>query len=266
MWSVVLSGLLAAAPSVALPGMAAVGLETGEAELYANLLGSGLRQRGLRVISSEDITAVLGMERQRQLMGCEQSCTAELAAALGADGVVIARVGLLGTGYAVSARVVSARNAEVLADATEQVGSAAAMPRALDHLAWALVNQLDWKWTNRGLQPGAEPGVTPAPSLRRWAWLPLAVGAVSLGVGVGLRLKAEGTLSELRGASTLTEAATLRDAGKLEQGLGFGLIGFGGAAALTALVFALVGPADAPAVALVPVAGGGVLSLGGVFP
>lgn len=52
-------------------------------------LSGAIRDQGFDVISSADITAALGVERQRQLLGCsEGSCMAEIGGALGASYLV----------------------------------------------------------------------------------------------------------------------------------------------------------------------------------
>ncbi len=266
MLSVTLSLLLSVAPSVAVPGLTGAGLEAGEVDLYGTLLASGLRERGLKVITAEDMAAMLGMDRQRALLGCATTCSAEFAAALGTDGILLGRVGRLGAGYTLSARVLSAKDAEVLAEATETATGPEGMTAAIDHLAWRLATQLDWKWAGRGLHPGPDP-TAPKPvatSLRPAAWVTLGVAVAGLASGLALRLKAEGTWRSLGQANTSADIVSLRNAGNLEQTLGFSLIGLGGAAAVTALVLALVSPEPASAVSfgVTPLQGGMFASLG----
>jgi hypothetical protein len=259
MLSAALATLLTAAPSLALPSLSAVGLEPGEADLYANLLATGLRSRGLKVVSGDDIAAVLGLERQKQLMGCAESCMAELAAALGAEGVVLGRVGLLGRGYTLTARVISAANAETLADASETAPGAPAMPATLEHLAWRLAQQLATRFPAGGIAAGPEPAPwqPQLATLRKWSLLPVAIGVVSIGVGVALRFKASSTLEALQQAQSLEAAALLRDAGKTEQAVGLTLLGVGGASAIAAIVMLFVAPSDPAVVAAVaPLQGG----------
>jgi hypothetical protein len=241
--SVALAGLLAASPaaSIALPGVSGVGLEAGEAELYSGLLATRIRSHGLTVIAAEDIASVLGLERQRQLLGCASECSVELAAALGTDGVLLARVGRLGDTYSLSVRVISAKDATVLADTSETAPTRAQMPFALEHLAWSLAKQLDWPWAGRGVQVGDEPRLAAKPSLRPWALVPAGVALISLGVGLGLRFVAQDTLVQLRVAPDASRALTLRDAGNLQETLSYTLLGVGGAAAVTAVLLAVLG-------------------------
>ncbi|MBS2029218.1 MAG: hypothetical protein JST54_15050 [Deltaproteobacteria bacterium] len=59
-------------------------------------LGARLRELGLTVLSPADIEATLGVDRQRQLLGCgASSCLAELGAALGVDYIVRGSVSVL---------------------------------------------------------------------------------------------------------------------------------------------------------------------------
>lgn len=59
-----------------------------------NSLSAALRDRGFDVVSSTDIAAALGLERQKQLVGCTDSnCLAEIGGALGVDFMVLSQVG-----------------------------------------------------------------------------------------------------------------------------------------------------------------------------
>ena len=59
----------------------------------------------VKVMTSGDVAAVLGAERQRQLLGCSDaasSCMAELASALGADAIAIGDIAVItGSSYQV---------------------------------------------------------------------------------------------------------------------------------------------------------------------
>ena len=83
-----LTGLLAAA---APPTLAALELDAQQVPpAVAKLVGTQLTQRltlkGFRVLTAADMAAVLGVERQKALLGCndESSCIAEIGAALNA--------------------------------------------------------------------------------------------------------------------------------------------------------------------------------------
>lgn len=261
-----LAASLAAAPlSVAMPGLAGVGLEAGEADLYTELLATSLRARGLKVVTAGDIAQVLGLERQKQLLGCAESgCTAELAAALGVDAIVVGQVGLLGRGYTVTARALAASDAAALASATERAATAEAMPATLERLAFRLAQGLAAARPGAGVVPGDEPSPWQprATALKRWSLLPLAAGVVSLGVGIGLRAKAQGSYDAMLVAPSAVVAQQHRDAGQVEQAVGFSLIGLGAAAVVTGVVMYVLGhlAVDALEVGVAPVGPGGALA------
>lgn len=63
MVSAVVSMMLAAAPSLAMPGLNAVNVSRNEAELYGDLLAQRLRSGGTTVLGARDLGVVLGVER-----------------------------------------------------------------------------------------------------------------------------------------------------------------------------------------------------------
>jgi TolB-like protein len=78
---------------------------------------------GLEVIGRSDINALLGLEKQRQLLGCgeDTSCLVEIGGALGVDYLLTGSLGRLGALYRVDLRLVDARKARVLDRAGESV-------------------------------------------------------------------------------------------------------------------------------------------------
>ena len=58
---------------------------------------------------------MLGLERQRQLLGCSESgCSAEILGALGSDALVMGSVAKVGARHVVNLKVVGARSAEAV--------------------------------------------------------------------------------------------------------------------------------------------------------
>jgi hypothetical protein len=63
-------------------------------KILNSFLAKDFRDQGFQVITTSDIETVLGVERQKQLMGCgESSCFAELGGAIGADYIVHGELG-----------------------------------------------------------------------------------------------------------------------------------------------------------------------------
>jgi len=68
------------------------------------------------LISTADVNEMLGLERQKQLLGCTDGmCLADIGGALGADYLLTSQVGKLGSRVRVDARIVDARKGKVLA-------------------------------------------------------------------------------------------------------------------------------------------------------
>ncbi len=76
--------------SLAFPGLNPVNLVAGEGPLRTEILAARLTARGIKVITSRDLSTVLGVERQKELLGCaESSCAVEMLAAAGAEVVLV---------------------------------------------------------------------------------------------------------------------------------------------------------------------------------
>ncbi|MFL5318750.1 MAG: hypothetical protein ACJ790_03780 [Myxococcaceae bacterium] len=111
--------LLSAEPvSLAQPQFNAVNVSPEVARFCGEHLATEMNARGIRVVTARDIESMLGMERQKQLLGCNEaanSCMAELANALGTDGIVLGDLAKLGTRYQLNLKVLSSKNTELLA-------------------------------------------------------------------------------------------------------------------------------------------------------
>ncbi len=176
---------------LALPALAGPRLEDSEAEFYAEDLAQKLTARGLLVTTSKQIATVLGLERQKQLVGCSEdgvSCMAELANALGVDGVVSGEIARLEGGlFQVNLKVLSPTDGRVLASFAGKADNEQAL---LDTLVWAsatLSSDLG-RSLKRILPPPTAEALASEESalrpLRRKAWIP-AVASVGLAAAGG---------------------------------------------------------------------------------
>ena len=78
------------------------------------LLGNLDNVGGLSTVSKGDVEAMLGVERQKDLLGCSTTaCMAEIGGALGAELVLYGEVGVIGNSYTVNLNIVSARDSMV---------------------------------------------------------------------------------------------------------------------------------------------------------
>ena len=255
MTGTLLALLLSAAPATdyALLPVKTIGLPEERSALYAEHLAARLVEDGLTVTTPADIGAVLGLERQKQLLGCGEgaSCLVEVAGALGAKALITGQVSRVDDGYHVVLKVLDASNASVRLARTHQLASEGALFSALDAFAAELA------------------GRPQAHGRSWWPLLPVGLGVVAAGVGTGFLVSAGSSFAALnqRGDAALSyaDAVAARDAGSTNQLIGGVLVGAGALALAAGLTwFFLSSPADTHAAWLVPTPGG--LALVGVWP
>jgi hypothetical protein len=228
-------------------------------------LAQALSTHGLQVATAKQIGALLGVERQRQLLGCSSngsaSCIAELADALGADGILLGEVAKLGARYQFNVKVLRSSSGNVVASWGGAVETEEALLDAVNEAASALASQLFVH-----LRPGASP---PSVAGRRWPLVPsLIAGALALGGGVtlGLTFSAHARLVDPSTATALSpsDADRLVTQGTTLQWLSRGLFAGAGAALVTSFVLFLLSDADAPVTAGLSLdASGAFITFGG---
>ena len=265
-----LATLVSAAPvKLALPGLNGVNLTPQETALYAEVLAQKLIRRGLDVMTARDVEAILGHERQLQLVGCAETsgCLVELAGALGVEGIVVGDVGKAAEGFVVNVKVLSTRGSKAVALHNGRAAGAEQLRELLEQAAWEVAFQLSSAFARPELKPkDPRPDASGRADPRWWA---LAPGAVAIGGGVVAGLffsQAGGHYAALGSAKTLAEATAARDAGKTAQTVAWVGAGVGAAALAGAVVLAVVlGPkAVTPTAVLTPQGAG--LGVAGVFP
>src|SRR5881275_2813995 len=78
---------------LAVPGLSVVDVDPQRTSFLAEHLAQQLSDEGAQVVSAQDLAVMLGLDRQRQLMGCTGGkCITELTGALGVDGLVTGSV------------------------------------------------------------------------------------------------------------------------------------------------------------------------------
>lgn len=235
-------------------------------------LAQRLTARGYQVTTPADLETVLGLERQRQLLGCNDdvACYAELSAALGVPVVIAGRLTKLGNRLELDLRVIRQRDGRVVANDSRGTNDEAKLGDLITEAAEALARQLGAPEVLAVEKPPEAPKEPPKPF--RWRlWGPVIGGVLALGGGgvlLGLAqseytswttTKREGV--PLTGASISTTYEQLA----LHRSLGVGLLGVGAAAIAAGIVWNALTP-DAPvSVSVTPAPGGVALSLGGTF-
>lgn len=271
--------LLAANPQpirLAAPPLTAVAIPAERAAFYTEQLAAELASRGVEVITAEQIKTVIAVERQRQLLGCsddQASCLAELADALGTDGVVSGTAGKIEGALQVSVKVSSSRDGRELGAVTARGNSEQELLDGLVVAARSLAREVAGK-LQRPLGP-PRPAAWAADArlaakARHVAFYPGGAGVLLLGAGVAALLQTRTYHERLRTDSmSLEEARVARERGELFQalslaGLGLGALGLAGAGAIWFSNPNPPRPAGVTA-ALAPVDGGAAVVLNGAW-
>lgn len=244
-------GLLAASPEplkLAATTFNVPGKSDARADFFTDHFSDRLADHGVRVTTPREVASMLGLERQKQLLGCtdeSSSCMAEIANALGVEGLVLGDVVELGRQYQVNVKVIGASNGARLARHSESVGSEEEIPRALERAADAIAVQV-------AVALGRPPPIIAKQSTARarpwWWWTPAAAGAAAFAVGGFGLASAEGTRQRL---STETfdpgEADLVLQSGQSARTVGYVGIGVGLAAVGAAgAVYLLGGDSGSP--------------------
>ncbi|MBL8955026.1 MAG: hypothetical protein JNK82_29895 [Myxococcaceae bacterium] len=206
------------------------GIEDVAADHFARQLG----KQGFSVTTSNDLVALLGVERQKQLLGCadsDNSCLAELSSALGVDAVVSGSLGRFGTRYTVNVKVTSASTGATLALFSDEVGSEDALPGTLSRAAEDIAEQLrPSKRVPTGTKVALGLGYGAAAAL-------LAASGLCFGLAASSSARLTNPSSMLAPPGAF---AVARD-GSLQQTVGFVLLGAGIVTALVAGLIVMLG-------------------------
>lgn len=100
-----------------------VGISQEKADVLADVLAAEISQMGnVRVVSKNDITAMLNLEKKKRLAGCDTNeCLADISGALGVRWMVAGNIALFGSTYIVNVKLVDVRNALVVCRVTRRV-------------------------------------------------------------------------------------------------------------------------------------------------
>ncbi len=128
---------------VVLPLAALGGVPDDRARLLGDALAGELRRRaGVSVVTQADVSALLGVEKTRQMLGCAESgCMAEIGGALGADRVVNGSIGRVGGSLVVNLSALDPRRGAAIASVSQRLrgGGEEAFLDALPAIADALL-------------------------------------------------------------------------------------------------------------------------------
>ncbi len=216
-----------ATPKVVSPEWNAVNVKKELVTFYADALADGLRKQGLEVVTAQDIATLLGMERQRALVGCADDasqCMAELANALGADATLVVNLARFDDGgFRGIAKLISSKSGATLSSAQLDSSTERRLLDSLERAAKVLA------------APFVEvPAVTTAPvaentSITRFWWVPGVAGLAVGAAGAGLLVAAQGEHAEVRRQNSYADAERVANSGKALQTGGWTAVGVGAA-------------------------------------
>jgi hypothetical protein len=257
--------LLQLAPvTVAAPGLRSFGVEPKLVDAWLDRTVTVLSATGIKVTSHSDLEQAIGLERQRELLGCADSssgsCLAELAGALGVDALLVGSVVKSESGYTVTLRMVAAKNGQELAAATGRFRDEAALLDWLDATAPQLAEKVQTAM-------GRKVGSAGIPAWVRWSGA--IVGGAAVIAGVILLGISQGAASQLNTPGQFQSSADIdavASRGSTFQSSGWVLGGVGLAACVAGLAWGLFGGSHSLQAALTLEPGAAFASLGGTWP
>lgn len=252
--SISLMALSAAPVRLTTAGFTATGTDPVVAKAWTERFATIARRGGrLEVTTAGDVEQLLGIERQKQLLGCSNmssECLVELANALGADGVLVGVVVKSESGYLATLRVLHGTTGKVWWSASERQASESALLDWFDAQAQAMVDAI-----------APRPAVNPGPLIVG------VTGGAALAAGATLIIVSNTAgLEAVRMAPNEVELGRAVSSGRTMNSVGF-VVGAVGLATLAAgIVWAAAGTkAEAPQLAVVPTRDGAVVTFGGAW-
>lgn len=220
--------------TVAVPALQVVGVDEAVASVYVERLATKLAADDVRVTTARDMAQLLGLERQKALLGCgeESSCVAELAGALGVKALVSGSVARLDSGYVVTLRLLRAPEGTLLSSASERLVGEAALLDFLDDAAVRFREALQRTFGT----------ARPAPSFTRW--IPALVGG-ALATGGAVALVVAATQHQALVSGSLQSRGAIDGAvatGRTAELVGYLLVGGGVASALASVLWVALSP------------------------
>lgn len=133
----------ASRPRLAFTGLRGAGVDDAQVQVLSESLQSELAALDFyEVIGAGDIATLLGLERQRQLLGCEATteCMAEVAGALSAERSVAGDVGRVGDTWVLNVSLIDVKQASVVQRARREASSSEALLKQLRNVTYELAN------------------------------------------------------------------------------------------------------------------------------
>ena len=231
---------LSANPKVAMLTLSGADLEPAQVRFFSEHVAEHLRRGGVEVVTEREIATILGMERQRQLLGCDDnSCFTELASALGADAIAMGDLAQLEPGlYQINLKLISNREGSVLVSRSGRVQGLTTVSDALAKAAYEMGREL--RTVLRPNEPGAPHISYARHPVRTWSLLGVAAFAAGTAGAIAWLVDTSWAKTALSPGSparlTLAEADTIAARGQRSQTLAIASLALACVGALSAAV------------------------------
>jgi len=155
---------------VAVLDLRAIGVEASKAELLSEIaLSEAASLPYLEVIGKSDINSMLGFEKQKKMLGCEEdsACIAEIGGALGVKLVLVGSIGKIGALYRVDLKVLDTQKAgSVRRQGTNVEGAEEKMVAAVQNAVRVLFAP-EAAAAGAPVTAAAQPSAVPQPELQQ---------------------------------------------------------------------------------------------------
>jgi TolB-like protein len=251
---------------VASPGFRVVDISAEKGAFYSEHFANRMLAAGISIVTQREISEMIGLERQKQLLGCSEGneCMVELANALGVNGILLGDVAKLGSRFQISLKVIDAGNGQALSVKSFRANDEEGLIDGLSSAAVEMAIELQRRF---GRVPIATAPPSGGVSKSSW-WIPAVGGALAVGAGALCLGFSRGDYAQLDPAvpGTLSEmqANELANRGKGLQTAAVVLFAVGAAAAVSSAGIAVFGTETRVMAAVTPE--GGVFSVAGSFP
>lgn len=252
---------------VASPGFRVVDISPERGAFYSEHFANRMQAAGIAIVTEREISAMIGLERQRALLGCSEGneCMMELANALGVQGILLGDVAKVGSKFQISLKVIDPGDGRVFSLKSIRANDEEGLIDALSTAAAEMSLELQRRF---GKAPPEAPKAAGGIAKSIW-WIPAVGGALVAGAGalcLGFAYGEYGQLDPSQPPATLgaQQANEIAARGKGLQTASAVLFAVGAAAAVGAVGIAAFGTETRVIAVATPE--GGSLGIAGSFP
>jgi tetratricopeptide (TPR) repeat protein len=167
---------------------------------------------GAVVVGADEIRAMMGLERQKQLLGCtESSCLAEIGGALGAERLVLGTLSHFGDTYVLDVKLLDSRTAKVLAEGSKDFKQEGEIPGAVAQSVSQLfpaATPSEAAAVDTSPRPELTQEAAPSHRAHALAWTLFASTAVAAGFAIYGAVKVVNEQDALNGLTATTPEST----------------------------------------------------------